>query len=57
MESRITAEEIQYYKDYLKAHPIDHSYDEEAELFDGKIPYDQFLARLYYSILEQVGED
>ena len=56
MESFITAEEIQRCKDYLKEHPIDHAYDEEAEMLDGKIPRDQYIARLCYSILEQLGE-
>ena len=56
MGYNITPQEIEHYKKYLKEHPIDHAYDEEAEYFDGDCPPEQLAARACYDILKMVGE-
>ncbi len=52
MEYDITQEDIRRWKDELKEHPIDHAYDEEAELFDGKVPMIQLDSRQCYRLLK-----
>lgn len=51
-----TPEEIAEMKSFLRAHPPDPAYDEEAELFDGKLPPIEFEARCVQDILEDLGE-
>ena len=51
-----TQQEIEELKQFLKEHPIDHAYDEEAEYFDGECPPEQLAARSTYSILKDLGE-
>lgn len=52
----ITQDEIHRIKKYLKKYPIDHAYDEEAELLDGKIPNEQRQSRFYYELLKCAEE-
>ena len=52
MDSTITPQDCKRMRE-LKKHPIDHSYDEECELFDGKVPEEQLLARDFQEILNQ----
>lgn len=56
MASHITPDEIAEMKQYLIDHPIDHAYDEADEMFDGKMPSEQFQARCCYDLLESIGE-
>lgn len=56
MASRITPQRIEELKQYLKDHPIDHAWDEEAEYFDGNIPIRQLRARNCYNLLRELGE-
>ena len=51
MDSTITPQDCKRMRE-LKKHPIDHSYDEECELFD-KVPEEQLLARNFQEILNQ----
>ena len=52
MDSTITPQDRKRMREFKK-HPIDHSYDEECELFDGKVPEEQLLARDFQEILNQ----
>lgn len=56
MESRITVDKIRKMKQYLQDHPIDPAWDEQAELNDGVIPDEEMIARLYRSVLQDLGE-
>lgn len=56
MASRITPQRIEELKQYLKDHPIDHAWDEEAEYFDGNCPLEQLAARSAYDLLKLLGE-
>lgn len=51
MES-LTQREREHMKAYIKAHPIDHAYDEECEYFDGDVPAEQLLSRTYQRFLD-----
>lgn len=44
-------------KAFIKAHPIDHSYDKESELLDGDVPEEQLLSRDFQEILDQIKEE
>ena len=44
MARTFTPEEIAEMKAFLRAHPPDPAYDEEDELFDGKLPPEEFRA-------------
>lgn len=56
MARTFAPEEIAEMKAFLRAHPSDPAYDEEAELFDGKLPFTEFEARCVRDILENLGE-
>lgn len=56
MASDFTPEEIAEMQEFLKNHPPDPAYDEEAEYFDGKLPPAEFEARCVRDILEGLGE-
>ena len=56
MESNITPEQRKRMEDFLKEHPIDPSYDEECELFDGTPPPEQATARRFQFILDRCPE-
>ena len=56
MAQPFTPEEIAEMKAFLREHPPDPAYDEEAELFDGKLPPTEFKARCVRDILEDLGE-
>lgn len=56
MAYSITPQRIEELKQFLKEHPIDHTYDEEAELFDGNCPPEQLAARSTYELLKQLDE-
>ncbi|HIZ61405.1 MAG TPA: hypothetical protein H9724_01360 [Candidatus Gemmiger avistercoris] len=56
MARTFTPEEISEMKAFLQAHPPDPAYDEEAELFDGELPPNEFKARCIQDILEHLGE-
>lgn len=56
MARTFTPEEIDEMKAFFRAHPPDPAYDEEAELFDGKLPPSEFEARCVRDILEDLGE-
>lgn len=45
--------DVERMREFLRLHPIDHAWDEEAESLDGNIPGDQFLARLYDLALKE----
>ena len=45
MARTFTPEEIAEMKAFLRAHPPDPAYDEEDELFDGKLPPEEPKAR------------
>ena len=55
MARTFTPEEIAEMKAFLQAHPPNPAYDEEAELFDGELPPNEFKARCQ-DILEHLGE-
>lgn len=52
MARTFTPEEIAEMKAFLRAHPPDPAYDEEDELFDGKLPPEEFKARCVRDILK-----
>ncbi len=56
LASDITAEERKMMEDFLKRHPIDPTYDEECEYFDGKVPEEQLLSRDFKKILDENPE-
>lgn len=56
MAYSVTPKRIEELKRYLKEHPIDHAYDEEADLFDGECPPEQLAARSAYELLKMLGE-
>lgn len=56
MARTFTPEEIAEMKAFLQAHPPDPAYDEEDELFDGKLLPEEFKARCVRDILENLGE-
>lgn len=56
MAYSITPQRVEELKQYLKEHPIDHAYDEEAELFDGDCPPEQLAARSAFELLKMIGE-
>ena len=53
MGYNITPEEIEKMKAFLKEHPVDPQYE---GLLDGNIPLVQVDAKIYTSILRQLGE-
>ena len=56
MASNITPQRRKELENFLKEHPIDHSYDKECEYFDGDVPAEQLLARNYKKILDENPE-
>ncbi|MBD5095112.1 MAG: hypothetical protein HDT27_04175 [Subdoligranulum sp.] len=57
MEHHITADRVQEMKQYLKDHPIDPAWDWEwSRLGKNNIPWEQKKARIYKSILQDIGE-
>lgn len=56
MAYTITSQEIEKYKKYLEEHPIDHSWDEQFEYLDAKIPQEQRVSRAIYNLLKAIGE-
>lgn len=56
MGSSITPERIRKYKDYVREHPPQPEWDEEAEYFDNSLPYDEETSRIYRIILQKIGE-
>lgn len=56
MSSLITPERILEMQEIVKKHPPDPAYDEEAEMFDGDLPGDEFEARCAYDILKSLGK-
>ena len=55
MARTFTPEEIAEMKAFLRAHPPDPAYDDEDELFDGKLPPEEFKARCVRDILKNLG--
>ena len=55
MARTFTPEEIAEMKAFLRAHPPDPAYDEEDELFDGKLPTEEIKARSVREILKNLG--
>ena len=49
----ITPERINRWKSWLEKNPIDHAYDEEAELLDGDVPMAQLDSRQCYRLLKR----
>lgn len=45
--------EVERMKEFLRLHPVDPAWDEEAETLDGNLPGDQLLARLYDLALKE----
>lgn len=56
MARTFTPGEIAEMKAFLRAHPPDPAYDDEDELFDGKLPPEEFKARCVRDILKNLGE-
>lgn len=56
MGSLITPEEMIKYKAYVREHPPQPEWDEEAEYFDNKLPYEEDVARSIRFLLQQLGE-
>ncbi|WP_432352997.1 hypothetical protein [Anaerotruncus rubiinfantis] len=56
MASGITPGQRKELEDYLKKHPIDPQYDEEAEYLDGDMPAEQGMARFAKFILDENPE-
>lgn len=56
MARTFTPEEIAEMKAFLQSHPPDPDYNAEDELFDGKLPPEEFNARCVRDILENLGE-
>ena len=56
MPHNITSQKIEQYKEYLKQHPIDHSFDELFECLDGEFPREQAISRMIYNLLKDLGE-
>lgn len=56
MARNITPQEIEEMREFLRNNPIDHSYDEEAEFLDNRLPPKQSEARLVYELLKELGE-
>ena len=56
MGSSITLERIKEYKAYVREHPPQPEWDEEAEYFDDNLPYDEETSRIYRMILQKLGE-
>ena len=54
--SDITPRDIEMMKEFLEKHPIDPSYDEECEYFDGDVPEEQLLARAFKEYLDKYQE-
>lgn len=54
--SFISPQKIEKMKEFLRLHPIDSAWDEEAMALDGVLPPDEDTARDYYSILKEIGE-
>ena len=53
MKSIITPQRRKEMEDFIKKHPIDHAYDKECELYDGKVPMEQLLSRDYQEMLDE----
>ena len=51
-----TIAEIEELKAYVREHPPQPEWDEEAEYFDSRLPYEEERARLECSILQDLGE-
>lgn len=56
MASSTTPEEIKEYKAYVREHPPQPEWDEEAEYFDAQLPCEELRARLARSLLQHLGE-
>ena len=52
----ITPERINRWKSWLEKNPIDHAYDEEAELLDGDVPMAQLDSRQCYRLPKRAEE-
>lgn len=52
----ITPERINRWKSWLEKNPINHAYDEEAELLDGDVPMAQLDSRQCYRLLKRAEE-
>ncbi|WP_418972178.1 hypothetical protein [Allofournierella sp.] len=56
MDYTISPQKIEEMKEFLRLHPIDPVWDEEAMTFDGVLPPDEDKARDYRMILRHLGE-
>ncbi len=56
MDYTISPREIEEMKEFLRQHPINHEWDEEAEMLDGVLPEAEYQARTCYRILKRLGE-
>lgn len=52
----ISSQEIEEMKEFLRLHPINPEWDEEAETFDGILPAAEDEARSCYRILKRLSE-
>lgn len=51
-----TPAQIEEMKAYVREHPPQPEWDEEAECFDAQLPYEEDCSRLKKSILQDLGE-
>lgn len=56
MEYDTPRQKIDEMKEFLRQHPINPEWDVEADSFDGVLPCNEEMARLYQSLLEDLGE-
>lgn len=56
MDYDISRQKIDEMKEFLRRHPINHEWDEEAEMLDGVLPNDEEIARSCYRALKYLGE-
>lgn len=53
MDYTIPPHKLEEMKAFLRDHPVDPAWDEEAEVLDGDLPEDEYLARLCDFILKE----
>ena len=52
----ISPEKLKEYKAYVREHPPQSKWDEEAECFDADLPFEESQARLARSLLQCLDE-
>lgn len=56
MASNISPEKLEEYKAYVREHPPQSKWNEEAECFDADLPFEESQARLARSLLQCLDE-